>query len=69
MSLLERTQELLKARLATGDSLRRIAQDSDGEVDRDWLTKFAAGKVTDPGVNRTQRLHDYLTKSSSSSVA
>jgi hypothetical protein len=69
MSLLENTQELLKARLASGDSLRKIAEESGGTVDRDWLTKFAAGKVADPGVNRVQRLHDCLKNTRSRSAA
>jgi hypothetical protein len=68
MSLLERTQELLKKRLET-HSLRRIAEESEGTVDEYWLTKFAAGKVPDPSVNRVQRLHDHLSKRRNTSRA
>jgi hypothetical protein len=68
MSLLERTQELLKKRLET-HSLRRIAEESAGAVDEYWLTKFAAGKVPDPSVNRVQRLHDHLSKRRSTNKA
>jgi hypothetical protein len=59
MTLLERTQELLTERRQVW-SLTRIAQESRGAVDREWLIKFARGAVEDPGVNRVQRLHDFL---------
>ncbi len=29
-----------------------------------WLRKFIGGEVRDPGVNRTQRLYEYLSGSS-----
>lgn len=61
MSLLERTQAMLRKRRQT-HSLRQIAEESGGTVDEYWLTKFAAGKVPDPSVNRVQALHDSLLK-------
>lgn len=60
MTLLERTQRLLAERLEQGKSLREIAAESGGKVSRDWLTKFAAGKIENPGVNTIQALHDTL---------
>lgn len=62
MTLLERTQLLLSQRLDAGMSLREIAIASGGTVNRDWLTKFAAGKIENPGVNSIQSLHDFLQK-------
>lgn len=60
MSLLASTQKLLSERLEAGATLKEISSASDGEVEYDWLKKFAAGDVKDPSVNRVQRLHDYL---------
>lgn len=62
MTLLERTQILLSQRIDAGMSLREIAGASGGQVNRDWLTKFAAGKIENPGVNSIQSLHDCLVK-------
>lgn len=48
--------------VATGASLRQLARESDGEVEYDWLKRFAAGDIGDPSVNRIQRLHDALAR-------
>lgn len=50
-------------------SLREIATASGGAVNRDWLTKFAAGKIDNPGVNTVEALHDCLTKIPASTAA
>ena len=62
MTLLERTQTLLDAELAKGTSLRQIARDSDGAVQYDWLKKFAAGMIGNPGVNQIEALHGQLSR-------
>lgn len=71
MTLLERTQVLLNQRLPKGDdpreraqALRAIAENSDDLVQLEWLKKFAAGKIENPGVVTIQSLHDCLQKSS-----
>lgn len=69
MTLLERTQLLLSQRVDAGMSLREIATASGGAVNRDWLTKFAAGKIDNPGVNTVEALHDCLTKIPASTAA
>jgi hypothetical protein len=60
MALLEITQRLLSDVLAAEVNLRQIAAESNGTVSHEWLKKFAAGKIEDPGVNRIQSLHDTL---------
>lgn len=60
MSLLEQTQQLFKRALEAGLSLREIAPENDGPLNYEWLKKFAAGKIPDPGVTRVQALHDRL---------
>lgn len=62
MQLLERTQLLLSQRLDSGMNLREIAAASGGQVNHEWLKKFAAGKIDDPGVSKIQSLHDALEK-------
>ncbi len=32
----------------------------DGEIEYDWLKRFASGDIKDPSVNRVQALHDCL---------
>lgn len=59
MTLLERTRDLLEAAKADR-SLRKIAGESGGRVEYDWLKRFAKGDISDPSVNRIQELHDYL---------
>lgn len=60
MTLLERTQSLLQEALAAGFNARQIAEGSDGAVNYEWLKKFVAEKIDDPGVSRIQSLHDRL---------
>ena len=60
MELLERTKKLLSDRLKAGAKLKEIAASSKGEVEYDWLKRFANGAIEDPSVNRVQRLHDSL---------
>lgn len=60
MTLLESTRTLLKCARASGTSLRRIALESGGRIEYDWLKRFAAGDIDDPSVNRIQTLHDDL---------
>ena len=32
------------------------------ELDYNWLQKFAQRKIADPGVNKVERLHAYLSE-------
>lgn len=59
MSLLESTQQLLDKATRTL-SLRAIAEQSDGTVNYEWLKKFAAGKIENPGVTTIEDLHRTL---------
>ena len=37
------------------------AEIADGaNVNREWVHKFAQGRIADPSVRRVQRVHDYL---------
>ena len=65
MQLLERTRKLLDQACASGKKLREIAASLGGteeEIDRryEWLRKFRAEKIDNPGVNTIQELHDRL---------
>lgn len=60
MNLLETTRKLLKSRVAEGLSYPDIVRASNGSVGREWLYKFAAGEIPNPGVNTIQALHDTL---------
>jgi hypothetical protein len=60
MSLLENTQTLLDRAVASGKSLRQIADDSKKRVEYEWLKKFAAGKIDNPGVRPIEGLHNTL---------
>ena len=60
MNLFRTTSLLLQNALMRGLSLREIAPEG-GDVEYEWLKKFAAGKIADPSVNRIQALHDRLT--------
>jgi hypothetical protein len=57
--LLERTKALL-TKLHGHFSYQDIADGS--EVDREWLSKFARGEIPEPGVNKVQRVHDFLSR-------
>jgi len=60
VNLLESTNTLLQSVVAGGTSLRKIALESEGRIEYDWLKRFAAGDIDDPSVNRIQALHDRL---------
>jgi hypothetical protein len=47
-------------------ALREIADSSDGQVNLEWLKRFARGEIDNPGVNTIQSLHDCLIKSPTS---
>lgn len=53
--LLDRTMVLLKE---CPLPLPEIARGAD--VGFEWLKKLKAGEIPEPGVNRIQRLHDFL---------
>lgn len=59
-NLLQRTNSLLTAALASGKTLRSIALLCGQPVEYDWLKRFAAGQIKDPSVNRIQAMHDKL---------
>ncbi len=60
MTLLERTKGLLAEALQAGVNARQIAETSAGAVNHEWLKKFIAGKIDDPGVSKIQSLHNHL---------
>lgn len=60
MALLETTRSMLTKLTNSGMSLRQIAIEFEGEVEYDWLKRFANGEIKDPSVNRVQALHDCL---------
>lgn len=65
MPLLETTHDLLKKALASGKTIPDIAREAvarepDGQVNYEWLKKFAAGKIPKPGVQAVEQLHDTL---------
>jgi hypothetical protein len=69
MTLKERTEVLLTQRLKSRPrmvALREIADSSDGQVNLEWLKRFARGEIDNPGVNTIQSLHDCLIKSPTS---
>lgn len=47
-------------------NVAEIAEASDGTVERDWLYRFARGKIPNPGVKPVQALYDCLKKISRS---
>ena len=58
-SLLDRTKKLLDAR---GDemSLRQIAVETG--INEHWLRSFSAGRADNPGVQRLEKLHNFLAE-------
>ncbi len=57
-SLLDRTKKLLDAR---GDmSLRQIAEETG--INEHWLRSFSAGRADNPGVQRLEKLHNFLAE-------
>jgi len=57
-TLLDLTKRLLKDSPLT---LREISVGAD--VGYEWLSKFAQGRIDNPGVKTVQNLHDYLIRS------
>lgn len=55
--LLERTLDLVQnaPRSITYTKLAEV-----GEVSVAWISRFASGKIENPGVCTVQKLHDYL---------
>ena len=45
------------------ETRREIAAGAD--VGLDWLTKFAQGRIQDPGIRRVEKLRAYLSKEKS----
>lgn len=56
-SLLERTKLLL---LKDKGSWPTTAAETG--LDREWMSKLAQGKIDDPGVNKIERLFNYLSQ-------
>jgi hypothetical protein len=57
-NLYDRTIDLLRNR---GDiTLREIA--SGARVEYEWLSKLSQGVIAEPGVNKVQRVHDFLSR-------
>lgn len=54
-SLLDKTFQLLDA---TDLTYRQIAKGA--AVDMNWLAKFKQGAIKEPGVQKVQRVHDFL---------
>ena len=62
MTLLESTRKLLDARLAAGIKPLEIVEAAGGKLKREWLYKFIAKDIENPGVTSVQTLHDCLQK-------
>ena len=58
MNLLDKTKVLLSV---SKEPRREIAKNAD--VGFEWLKKFQAGEIENPGVVSIQKLHDYLERS------
>ncbi len=57
MNLLDKTKVLLSV---SKEPRREIAKNAD--VGFEWLRKFQAGEIDNPGVVNVQKLHDYLER-------
>lgn len=55
-TLLEQTLDLIHN---SGESLPAIARATG--VNQRWLRRLVAGDYAEPGVNKIERIHDYLT--------
>lgn len=60
MSLLQTTRTKLARAIRRGITLAAIAKRSRGKVDYEWLKKFWADKIVEPGVDKTENLHTVL---------
>jgi transcriptional regulator with XRE-family HTH domain len=57
-SLVDRTKKLLRARGRL--TLREIAEAT--EISEHWLRSFACNRADNPGIQRLEKLHNYLTE-------
>ncbi len=57
-TLLEETEKLLAA-LPRWVTLTQVSHDTG--VKLSWLSAFASGKISDPGIKKIQTLHNYLS--------
>lgn len=60
VSLLERTLYLVRNRPVTVTYAMIAAETG---VSAHWLKMFASGNITDPGVNKIEKLYEYLNGS------
>ena len=58
-SLVVRTKKLLRAR-GRGLTLREISEAT--QINEHWLRSFASDRADNPGVQRLEKLHNYLTE-------
>lgn len=58
-SLVDRTKKLLKSR-GRSLTLHEIAEAL--ELSEHWLRSFASGRANNPGIQRLEKLHNYLTE-------
>jgi predicted transcriptional regulator len=65
MNILQRTEEIRKKAQAYGQ-YRDVAEKSG--VGYEWLAKFAAGKIKNPGVDKVSSLEDFFRDHSESST-
>lgn len=56
-TLFQKARQLLIAR----QGISYLAVYVDTGLDPSWLSQFASGKLKDPGVNKVQKLYEYLT--------
>jgi transcriptional regulator with XRE-family HTH domain len=59
MNLLDRTNELMKK---AANSLTQEEIANGAGVGYDWLKKFAQGAIPSPGVQKVQRVYDFLSR-------
>ena len=47
-------------RLALSSTIPKSKICSDLEIERSWYTKWIGGKIPNPGIERIQKIYDYL---------
>jgi len=57
-TLLQKTQELIQTTSVPTAEICRAA-----DVSKRWFYRFKNGEFSDPGVNKIQAIHDFLSKS------
>jgi len=55
MNLLEQTLDMLANESRSREEIAR-----DTGLGKEWLSKLSRGLITDPGVSKIERLHEYL---------